>query len=60
MLTTYVYLVPRLSTAIPLQPLYAFMVCKGKVHPRTDHEGREVEQRYSCTLSLISVLDRGG
>ena len=59
MLTTYVHLVPRLSTAIPLHPLYAFMVCKGKEHPRTEHEGREVEQRHSCTLSLISVLYRG-
>jgi len=25
---------------------------KGKFHPRTGHEGPEVEQRYSSTLSL--------
>ena len=33
---------------------------KGKVHPRTGHEGPEREQKYSCTLSLISVLDGVG
>jgi len=32
---------------------------KGKVHPRTGHEGPEVEQRYSSTLSLTSALDGG-
>jgi len=32
---------------------------KGKVHPRTGHEGPEGEQRYSSTLSLTSALDRG-
>ena len=31
-----------------------------KVHPRTDHEGPEGEQKYSCTLSLTSALDEGG
>jgi hypothetical protein len=30
---------------------------KGKGHPRTGHEDPEVEQGYSCTLSLNSVLD---
>jgi hypothetical protein len=30
---------------------------KGKVHPRTSHEGAEREQRYSCTLSLTSGLE---
>jgi len=30
---------------------------KGKVHPRTDHEGAEGEYRYSYTLSLTSALD---
>jgi len=30
---------------------------KGKVHPRTGHEGPEVEQRYSSTLSLTSLLE---
>jgi len=33
---------------------------KGKIHPRTDHEDPEGEQKYSCTLSLTSVLDDGG
>ena len=31
---------------------------KGKFHTRTGHEGPEVEQRCSCTLSLTSALDR--
>jgi len=30
---------------------------KGKVRPRTGHEGPEGEQRYSSTLSLTSALD---
>ena len=29
---------------------------KGKVHPRTDHEGSEGEYRYIPTLSLTSTL----
>jgi hypothetical protein len=33
---------------------------KGKVHPRTGHEGSEGEYRYSSTLSLTSTLDGGG
>jgi hypothetical protein len=33
---------------------------KGKGHPRTSHEGPEVEQRYNSTLSLTSALDWGG
>jgi hypothetical protein len=33
---------------------------KGKVLPRTGHEGPEGEYRYSSTLSLTSALDRGG
>ena len=32
---------------------------KGKVRPRTGHEGSDGEKRYSSTLSLTSVLDRG-
>ena len=32
---------------------------KGSVHPITGHEGPEVEQRYSLTLSLTSALDGG-
>ena len=33
---------------------------KGKVRPRTAHEGPEGEQMYSSTLSLTSTIDRGG
>ena len=33
---------------------------KGKVHPRTGHEGPEGEWRYSYTLSLTSALDGVG
>jgi hypothetical protein len=33
---------------------------KGKVNPRTGHEGPEGEQRYSSTLSLTPALDGGG
>ena len=33
---------------------------KGKAHPITDHEGPEVEKRYSATLSLTSALYAGG
>jgi hypothetical protein len=33
---------------------------KGKVHPRTGHEGPEEEWRYSSTVSLTSALDGGG
>jgi hypothetical protein len=31
--------------------------CKGKIHPRTGHEGPEGEKRYNSTLSLTSALD---
>jgi hypothetical protein len=31
----------------------------GKVHPRTGHEGPELEKRYCSTLSLTSALDGG-
>ena len=33
---------------------------KGKDHPRTGHEGPEVEYRYSSILSLTSALDGVG
>jgi len=33
---------------------------KGKIHPRTDQEGPEGEQRYGSTLSLTSALDGVG
>ena len=37
-----------------------FIFWKIKVHPRTGHEGPEVEQTYRSTLSLTSALDLGG
>ena len=33
---------------------------RGKVHPRTDHEGPDGEQKYGCTLSLSPALDGVG
>jgi hypothetical protein len=33
---------------------------KGKVHPKTGHEGPEGKSMYSSTLSLTSALDGGG
>jgi len=33
---------------------------KGKVHPITGYEGPKGERRYNPTLSLTSVLDKGG
>ena len=36
------------------------LVPKGKLNPRTGHEGPEGQQRYSSTLSLTSALDMGG
>jgi hypothetical protein len=33
---------------------------KGKLHPRTGHEGPEGEQKYNSTLSLTSAVDSGG
>jgi hypothetical protein len=35
-------------------------VRKGKVHPRTGHEGLDGEMTYSCTFSLTFALDGGG
>jgi hypothetical protein len=35
-------------------------VKRGKVHPRTGHEGPDGEQRYSCTFFLISALNGVG
>jgi hypothetical protein len=32
-------------------------LCKGKVRPRTRHEGPQGEQRYTSTISLTSALD---
>jgi hypothetical protein len=42
------------------QALSVFSRSYGKIHPRTDHKGPEVEQRYSSTLSLTSALDGVG
>jgi hypothetical protein len=49
----YIYRKGRGAGGIELtrKPLF-----KGKVHPRTGHEGPEGEQRYSCSLSLTSAL----
>jgi len=33
---------------------------KGKVHPRTGHEGPEGKKSYRSSLSLTSALDGGG
>ena len=33
---------------------------KGKVHPRTGHDGPEGEQMYSSALTSTSALDGGG
>jgi hypothetical protein len=33
---------------------------KGKIHPRSSHEGPEGEYKYSSNLSLTSALDGGG
>jgi len=33
---------------------------KGKVHPKSGHEGPEGEERYSFSLSLTSTLDGVG
>jgi hypothetical protein len=30
------------------------------IHPKTGHEGPDVEQTYSCTLYLTSAIDDGG
>jgi hypothetical protein len=40
--------------------LNSIVTGKGKVHPRTGHEGPKGEQRYSSTLSLTLALDGGG
>jgi hypothetical protein len=38
--------------------MYVWKMCsKGTIHPRTDHEDPEGEQRYRPTLSLTSTLD---
>jgi len=46
---------PSVSSQEPTTSSYT----KGKVHPRTDHEGPEGELRYRSTPSLTSALDWG-
>ena len=41
-------------------PLYGKGKGKGKVHPKTGHEGPEGEQKYGSTLSLTLALDGMG
>ena len=41
-------------------PFPTKITLKGKVRPRTDHEGPDGEYRYSSTLSLTSALEGGG
>jgi hypothetical protein len=33
---------------------------KGKIHPITDHDGPDGEQKYNSILSLTSALHGGG
>ena len=45
-------------TWMNLHCVYCDLKCK--IHHRTSHEGPGREQRYSATISLISVLDEDG
>jgi hypothetical protein len=40
--------------------MYVTVKGKGKVHPKTGHEGPERKQRYNSTLPLTSTLDGVG
>jgi len=40
--------------------LHGWRKGKGKVHPKTGHQGPEGEQMYSSTLSSASALEGGG
>ena len=42
------------------EKIVKFLKSKGKIHPRTGHDGPEGVQRYSYTLSLTSVVDGDG
>ena len=65
---THWNLIGRLMTVQPIARLTVYVRCfhlvmlpfPCKVHPRTGHEGAEVELWYSCTLSLTSALDGSG
>ena len=48
----------RLSSSSQARRSLLHGVSKG--HPITGHEGPEVEERYSSTLSLTSALEGGG
>jgi hypothetical protein len=48
------------SWAVHTNILIRLYNVKGKVHPRTGHEGPEEELRYNSTLSLTSALDGVG
>jgi hypothetical protein len=39
---------------------YLYCVCSYKVYPIIGHEGPEVKQRYSSTLSLTTAVDGDG
>ena len=43
-----------------IQKVITLFAVKGKVLPRTGHEGPEGQQRYSSTLSLTSAVDGSG
>ena len=45
---------------VKIKGLWNFRLGKGKVLPRTGHEGPEREQMYRSALSLTSALDGGG
>jgi hypothetical protein len=40
--------------------LLKVVIGKGKIRPRTGHEGPKPEQRYGSTVSLASELDGDG
>ena len=50
----------KLNFFTPYVTGYNHTNVKGKVLPRTGHEGPEGEQMYSCTLPSASALDGGG
>jgi hypothetical protein len=67
----YTVTLPSVVISTDMQGLYIIIWCvdvmthfcctgKGKVLPRTGHEGPVGEQRYSSTLSLTPALDEVG
>ena len=55
----HLFWIPYLYLAPPYPP-HIEGKGKGKVHPRTGHEGPEGEKRHSSTLPLTSALDEVG